>query len=128
MLASLRYQKDCPSQINRDQARQVLAPALDRARRALRPAGHDDIVKALTALADTIQCSMPEELGLQVYVHCLQTLAYPALRHACVQVAMTHPFPRLPLPAEILAAGGGPQAELMFWEKNLSKAIALLDT
>jgi hypothetical protein len=127
LLALLRYQTTLPKGIDRAAADAVLAPALGRARRALVGADHDQVLHVLTMMADMIQCSLPEETGIQVYVAALQSVGYPALRHACVEVAKTHLYPRLPLPAEILAAAAGPQAELTYWHGALTRACKLLE-
>jgi hypothetical protein len=93
----------------------------------MRPADPDQIVKALSMIADMIQCSLPEPDGMAIYVAVLQDLSYAAIRHACMEVCRTHPYPRLPLPAEILRAGALPQAELQFWHQRLVAGLQLLD-
>lgn len=126
MLASLRYQPRIPASIDPAAACQVLAPALDRARRALDPATPDQIVKGLRVLAETLQCSIPEEDGLTLYVAVLQRVSYLAFRQACIELAAEHEWPRLPLPKEVLDAAAPVQSELRFWEQNIARALKLV--
>jgi hypothetical protein len=125
-LALMRYQTHLPPEVDRTEARRVIAPALGRARRALEPASSDQIVKAISMMADMIQCSLPEPDGITLYVAVLQDLGHEAIRRACMDICKTHPYPRLPLPSEILKAGALPQAELMFWHQQLERAMLLL--
>jgi hypothetical protein len=127
LLASLRYQTRIPEGIDPAEARAVLAPALDRARRALDPAGPEQITKALAAIADMLQVALPEEDGLALYVALLSKLPYPVLRQGMVRVAETHAWPRLPYPKEILDACRMPQAELEFWLRSIERGLALLE-
>ena len=113
--------------MDRTEARRWLEPARFRARRALAPAEPDDITKALEALADTLQTGMPENHGQLMYIGLLQQVPYLALRIGIVELLKTFVYPRLPYPAEILAACGPAHAELQFWAQSVDRAIALLE-
>ena len=84
-------------------------------------------MKMLEALADTLQTGMPEENGQLVYVGLLQQVPYLALRIGCVELLKTFAYPRLPYPAEILAACGHAHAELQFWAQSIDRAFILLE-
>lgn len=125
-LASMRYRHRLPETVNREQALRVIEPALRRIEEAMQPADPEQIVKALSMIADMIQCSLPEPDGMTIYVAILQDLSYAAIRQACMDICRTHPYPRLPLPSEILTAGALPHAELQFWHQRLLHGMQLL--
>lgn len=68
------------------------------------PATDEEILDALTMIADTIQVELPEKHGLFVYVALLQALPQRVLQEAVLEVMRTHSYRTMPLPAEILAA------------------------
>ena len=127
LLTSLRYKTTWPSDQDRTEARRWLEPARFRARRALAPAEPEHIIKAIETLADTLQTGTPEQNGQLVYIGLLQQVPYLALRVGCVELLKTFAYPRLPYPAEILAACGPAHAELQFWAQSVDRAIALLE-
>jgi hypothetical protein len=116
-----------PSGIDRAQVRRDLAPAYQRAERALAPADPEGIVEALKFVAETLHVELPEGDGLMAYVALLQAIPMRALKPGFLKILETFAYPRMPMPAELLTACGGPAHELMFWHQSLKRAIELLD-
>jgi hypothetical protein len=113
--------------MDREQAHRDLAPAYWRAQRALAPAEPENITEALRVLAETLCVHLPEDDGLMVYVSLLQALPYRALRYGFLEILKTYSYPRLPHPAELLAACSPAAHELMFWEQSLKRALTLIE-
>jgi hypothetical protein len=116
-----------PAEIDRAQARRDLAPAYQRAERALAPAEPEAIIEALKLVAETLRVDMPEGDGLLAYVHLLQAIPLRALQPGFMRILETFAYPRMPMPAELLTACGGPAHELMFWHQSLKRALLLLE-
>lgn len=83
-------------------ARHCLAAALDRARRQQVSADPKIIVKVMVGLANLFRSEMPDDTVLQMYVSIFQEIPEYALRAAAVDVAKTHKYPSMPLPADLL--------------------------
>lgn len=69
------------------------------------PASDPAIIKTLSALADVFQVTLPDDLGLEIYVTALRSIPRPAFVRAREQLVLTHKWPRLPYPSEFIEAG-----------------------
>lgn len=86
--------------VERDQLAADLA-ALAEARR---PADDEAVIAILAGLAETFQQPLPDDGGLEMYIAALKTVPGVALKDAAGKVVLTHKWPRLPYPSEILEA------------------------
>lgn len=68
------------------------------------PASDTTIIKTLSALADVFQVTVPDDLGLEMYVAALRCIPRPAFVRAREQLVLTHKWPRLPYPSEFIEA------------------------
>lgn len=80
------------------------ANALVAARRSLAPATKEQILSAVGSIASMLQTTLPDEDGLKLYLYGLSHIPAEIFKEACLRVARTHKYPRLPLPADFAAA------------------------
>lgn len=71
----------------------------------LQPADKLTIIKTIEAMASLFQAPVPDEIGLDLYILALGRMPGPVFKHARTQLITTHKWPRLPLPADFIAAG-----------------------
>lgn len=92
------------------------------------PATPEQLLDALTMIADTIQVELPEGNGLFVYVSLLGHLPAHVLKEAVLEVMRTHTYRTMPLPAELLKTEAAQRWEFsdIWLEKFCSKNLALL--
>ena len=105
-------------------AHRRLAAALDRARRQLDAAGPDVIVKIMVGLANLFRSEVPDNVVLQMYVRIFQEIPEFALRQAAIDVAKTHKYPSMPLPADVLQHANKHVQKHNAWVYRLEMAVA----
>lgn len=112
------------------QGAEELTLALSDAQQALPPLTKEKIADALNSFAEMLQCPVPKPAGLKLYFHALQDMPYYKFQAACLNLIKTHKWPRLPLPADFLAAGENARpdldtalANLKYTAKIFSKAL-----
>ena len=76
-----------------------VATALSAARQSLAPASKEEILSALGSIAAMMQCTLPDQDGLKLYIYGLSHLPKDLFKEACMRVTRTHKWPKLPLPA-----------------------------
>lgn len=89
-----------------------LTLAHSAAQQALPPVTKEKIADALNSFAEMLQCPVPKPEGLKLYFHALKDMPYYKFQEACFSLIKTHKWPRLPLPADFLAAGENARPEL----------------
>jgi hypothetical protein len=104
-----------------------LVPAHRRVSEALRPSTHKEIEKMLDHLALGIGVHPPADDRLTLYIKALEYMGNGPLKNAFVLVVRTHRWPKMPLPADIIAMGDEQQRILVVLEDRLAKAIAKLN-
>lgn len=82
-----------------------LERTIERFDQFIEPASEAEILETLRALADTFQLTVPDSMGLELYVAALRTLPRPAFIEARKQLVLHHKYMKLPYPADFVAAG-----------------------
>lgn len=85
-----------------DAAIAALTGQLEVAERFKTPASPQKVLDYLTTTAAVFQVSLPEEMGLEIYVGTLSVVPEALLKRAIKTVCETHRFKTMPLIAEIL--------------------------
>lgn len=106
--------------------RRELAPALSAVRQALAPVPADRVVKALALMAELFGVEVPTKEGMHLYAFAVAAMTTIGFEQGVRRVMMTHKYPRLPLPAEIIEAGKSATVMTEVWEARISKALAQL--
>lgn len=78
---------------------------LDRIAEWLQPPTKTSIIKTIEAMASMFQAPVPDEIGLDLYIMALARMPRPVFDKARVALVLSHKWPRLPLPADFVAAG-----------------------
>jgi hypothetical protein len=71
----------------------------------MRPATKATIIKTVEAMASLFQAPVPDDLGFDLYILALAQMPGPVFKAARNKLITTHKWPRLPLPADFVAAG-----------------------
>ena len=113
-------------ELSTDEARRTLARARSLARAALAPAAPAEIGRSIELLAHMFRCDTPEPDAMKLYVMALQTVGNEAMKQGIRQILTTHRYPNLPLPAEIIEAGGEKERILKVLLRRIDMALAKL--
>jgi hypothetical protein len=68
------------------------------------PADKTSIIRTIEAMASLFQAPIPDQLGLDLYIMALARMPKPVFDFARNQLVLSHKWPRLPLPADFVAA------------------------
>lgn len=88
---------------------QIVIAGIDRDLEALanwmQPSDKANIIKTIEAMASLFQAPVPDQIGLDLYIMALARMPRPVFDFARNQLVLTHKWPRIPLPADFVAAG-----------------------
>ena len=128
LVSWLNMKRTLPEWTDKSEARSLLEHAYGKLVIALQPAEPTKILKALEAVASVFNATLPDELGIKVYLSILKDLPHIALQNACVNVCASHKYPNMPLPAAFLSAGGVTRAILEATKERVRLAIKNLNS
>jgi len=112
---------------DKELARSSLAAALLEARRLQASSDPKFIVKVMVGLANLFRSEMPDDTVLKMYVRIFQEIPEYALREAAVDVARTHKYPSMPLPADILQHAQRYIQQHETWVYRTERALAVVN-
>jgi len=86
-------------------ARRSLERTINRFDEFIQPVTEVEILETLRALAATFQLTVPDAVGLELYVAALRTIPRPVFVEARKQLVLHHKYAKLPYPADFVIAG-----------------------
>ena len=91
------------------------------------PVGRPTVIKTIGALASLFQVPVPDDIGLDLYVLALSKMPAPVFNAARNKLVLSHKWPRLPVPADFIAAGEEDQKKIEVMRLVLGSAHAFAE-